>query len=242
MEVLYSYRELVTNQTPSKKGVEKPPSVDDLFQSLSRYVSGLMAYRNGRTTEAESIQPIARRFIKADRNPRVSHLQVQGIQFGMIDNTSIVLDTDFGILLSVPYTGKGVEPNLDCAVLGIDVVDIPMLTSFKNRGLNILSIREGDVIISQVQGNNRGEPALADYQWPRLLTTLAIDWAKQVGLTSLFFLPAKYQLYWPSQPDADMYRKSQQRRDRMKMLSDVTAKRSGFRKTSENGPYMLDIS
>lgn len=242
MEALYSYRELVTNRIPSRKEPGEPRSMDNLFQSLNRYVESLTESRVDGFIEDGSIEQIARRFIKPNRKPRISELRVQTIEFGKIDNTSIVLDTDFGIMVSIPHTEEGVEPKRDCAVLGIDVVDRVELKRYKNRGMNIGAIQDGDVVIAQIQGNNRGEHVLADYQWPRLLTALAVGWAKREGLSMLFFLPAEYQGCWPSQSDADMYRGSQLRRDRMKMLSNISAKRSGFRKTSEKGPYVLSLT
>ena len=85
-----------------------------------------------------------------------------------------------------------------------------------------------NIIVQQIQGNHGKEKFLCLFKWERMLLAILTDWAKQNGFSQIRVIQAK---------DTEWYR-NEDRKKRMFMHYDVTARRSGFRFDQTSGQYV----
>ena len=130
-----------------------------------------------------------------------------------LESVSIVSDSRYAIAMELPS-----DERRNIAIVGFSVIGDPHPISehikfwpsdelddighpedtWKERGMDLSGMQPGDIVISQLQGNNFGARVLEGVSWHALGIELIAQFAAEQGHERVFLLPSRFHYKYPS--------------------------------------------
>lgn len=121
------------------------------------------------------------------------------------------------------------DANLNFLLVAPDSCVVAQIGFEAEKGLVFWKIKK--LIIKQIQGVRGKEEVLKKLRWEKLLVQAVIDWGKNQGVRRFEIMKAEENHYW--------WGSNTERKKRLFMHYDVTAKRMGFKPGGKS--YVLDL-
>ncbi|OGE77664.1 MAG: hypothetical protein A2751_00560 [Candidatus Doudnabacteria bacterium RIFCSPHIGHO2_01_FULL_46_14] len=96
-------------------------------------------------------------------------------------------------------------------------------------GFDVQKVTKSEIVVKQIQGSFGKEGLLRLFKWERMMLKVLTDWASQNGFKKIWVIMAKNSFYYN--------RYGEDRKKRMYMHYDITARRSGFSFDETNKQY-----